>query len=122
MTARPRVVFPVRPAPQTGRAVPAPSFRETPVAFAEGVLRRLRGKVLDPTTAVQPSPDRRGAINRALRRADAQQDPTQVVEYLATSYVADELLVPIDLLADDNDQALRSEFGETAKRLEVELT
>ena len=50
---RPRVVFPVRQPEASSSARPAP-VRETHRVFADGVLRRHRGRVLDPGNAAQP--------------------------------------------------------------------
>src|SRR3712207_8311582 len=64
----PRVVFPVRPPAAGERTVPRPAFHESPVAFADSVLRRHGGRALDPGSATQPSPKRRIAINEGRDR------------------------------------------------------
>jgi hypothetical protein len=85
-----RVVWPVRPPEKpTENKEPTLSYEETPVGFPADVLLRHNARVLDPTTALQPSASRRRLHNRRL-------DPTEQlrsIPYQPTAYVAEEILV-----------------------------
>ena len=86
-----RVVWPVKPNarpnvfPARDRRVP---FKETPILLPTDVLLRHNARILDPTTAAQPSFARRQDDNAKLRR-----DPAARIAYEPTAYVANQVLI-----------------------------
>ncbi len=84
-----RVIWPVKPNVRSkvfpdGR-VP---FKETPILLPTDVLLRHDARMLDPSTAAQPDPDRREVDNKELGR-----DGPALIAYQPTAYVGNQILV-----------------------------